>query len=255
MQYETYIGIDYSGAGTPEKRSKSIQVYNCGRDSEPAPVVSPATSESRARHWNRNEVAHWLIDRLQRDDRCIIGVDHAFSFPIAYFRRYKIDSWPAFLEDFARHWPTHQPNTTVDQFRKNSKRMGKPEEFRLTEKWTSSAKSVFQFDVQGSVAKSTHAGLPFLQMICKQVNRLHVWPLDGWEIPADSSVIFETYPSLFRNRYLREARTVDQQDAYAVSRWLRDMDRLGSLDKFSHPPLTEEQKKIAGFEGWIFGVY
>ena len=31
----------------------------------------------------------------------------------------------------------------------------------LTERWTATAKSVFLFDVQGSVAKSTFAGLPW----------------------------------------------------------------------------------------------
>jgi hypothetical protein len=42
---------------------------------------------------------------------------------------------------------------------------------RLTERWTATAKSVFLFDVQGAVAKSTFAGLPwllYLQNECKR---------------------------------------------------------------------------------------
>ena len=38
----------------------------------------------------------------------------------------------------------------------------KPLWLRLTEERAGSTKSVFQFDVQGSVAKSTHAGIPWL---------------------------------------------------------------------------------------------
>jgi hypothetical protein len=40
--------------------------------------------------------------------------------------------------------------------------MGNSRWRRLTEERAGSAKSVFHFDVQGSVAKSTHAGIPWL---------------------------------------------------------------------------------------------
>jgi hypothetical protein len=41
-------------------------------------------------------------------------------------------------------------------------RMGNARWRRLTEERSGTAKSVFHFDVQGSVAKSTHAGIPWL---------------------------------------------------------------------------------------------
>ena len=125
----------------------------------------------------------------------------------------------------------------------------------MTEKWTSSAKSVFRFDVQGSVAKSTHAGLPFIKKLRDQVPDIHFWPFNGWALPTANSVVAETYPSLFRNRYARKSRTVDQQDAYSICCWLRDMDALGCLSDFASPPLTEFQQQVAGLEGWILGVY
>ena len=69
-------------------------------------------------------------------------------------------------------------------------RTGSSDEFRLTERWTSSAKSVFLFDVQGSVAKSTHAGIPWLKWLREQAGeRLHVWPFDGWAIPSEKPVM------------------------------------------------------------------
>ena len=43
------------------------------------------------------------------------------------------------------------------------------------------AKSVFHFDVQGSVAKSTRAGIPWLRFIRQRLGaRIHFWPFDGW---------------------------------------------------------------------------
>ena len=51
---------------------------------------------------------------------------------------------------------------------------------RLTEERAGGAKSVFYFDVQGSVAKSTHAGIPWLRFIRQQLGpRIHFWPFDG----------------------------------------------------------------------------
>jgi hypothetical protein len=144
----------------------------------------------------------------------------------------------------------------VDFIREKSPdRFGSATDFRLTEQWTSSAKSVFLFDVQGSVAKSTHAGIPWLRRIKQAVGKqVHFWPFEGWKVPEGRSVIVEIYPSLVRNRYPRDGRTKDQQDAYAIARWLSDLDQNGFLDRYFDPPLTDEQRQVADLEGWIFGV-
>ena len=255
MNFRSFIGIDYSGAAKPETRSGTIQVYSCDADTEPTQVFSPSSTQSQRRNWNRQELARWLVETLNQNDHCLVGIDHGFSFPISYFKRYRLASWTSFLDDFVEHWPTHQADTTVEQYRSSSKRTGDAKDLSLTEQWTSSAKSVFRFVVQGSVAKSTYAGLPFLKLLCDEVPNLHFWPFDGWEFPNGGSVVFETYPSLFRNRYERGPRTVDQQDAYSICCWLRDMNRLGRLEEFTSPPLSKEQIATANLEGWIFGVF
>ena len=107
-------------------------------------------------------------------------------------------------------------------------RMGDAGELRLCERWTSSGKSVFHFDVQGSVGKSTDAGIPWLKRLCDETGeRIHFWPFDGWLPVPGKSVVAEVYPSIFRNRYAREGRTADEQDAYAAARWMVDMDARG----------------------------
>lgn len=255
MTFDLHIGIDYSGAQTPTSRLKGLQVYEAG-DGPPERVL--AVPEEGKTHWNwcRTEVANHLIVLAMDGMRFIAGIDHGFSFPLSYFERYGLTSWDEFLTDFVQHWPTHEPHTYVDFIRETDlARIGWKNEFRLCERWTSSARSVFHFDCPGQVAKSTHAGIPWLWHIRNEVgDRIHFWPFDGWEIPEDRSVIAEVYPSIFRNRYPRQDRTADQQDAYSVSRWLRETCERGILDRYLHPPLTDVEREVAMLEGWILGV-
>ena len=179
MTFDIHIGIDYSGRATSTKRTPALQIY-ATRDSDgPQRIRPPAASEKACKNWCRAEIADWLIEQARTDIRFIAGIDHCFSFPISYFKRYKLSAWTEFLDDFARHWPTDQEEISVDAIRNGSPlRVGSTDEFRLTEKWTSSAKSVFLFDVQGSVAKSTHTGIPWLRRIRNEVgNQVHIWPL------------------------------------------------------------------------------
>ncbi len=115
---------------------------------------------------------------------------------------------------------------------------------------------MFRFDVQGQVATSTHAGLPWLRYLrthCR--GEVHFWPFDGWEIPSGRSVVAEVYPSLWTRRFANDGeRDADQHAAYAVASWLRRADLDGSLPRFFNPALESEDRTIAQVEGWILGV-
>ena len=266
--FDCFIGIDYSGAETPSSRLKGLQVYAAlpGTD-QVTPWASPTRSNNGQRvNWTRREVAERLLAEVNKGTRFLAGIDHSFSLPMSYFARYGLESWPGFLDDFVHHWPTHHEHVYVDFVRDGSlfrsgeapppgSRTGSTDEFRLTERWSSSAKSVFLFDVQGSVAKSTHAGIPWLKWLREEAgDRLHVWPFDGWQVSADKAMLVEVYPSIFRNRYPREGRTPDQQDAYATARWMREMQNRGALEGYFAPPLSLAERAVADLEGWIFGV-
>lgn len=255
MRFDYYIGIDYSGAETPESRLKGLQVYTASTSQLPERMLTPVAPEGQFRKWSRQEVAEWLIEQCRSGQMFIAGIDHGFSFPLSYYERYGLKDWDTFLLDFRKYWPTHENFVYVDKFREGNYRTGRNDEFRLTERWTSSTKSVFHFDVQGQVAKSTHAGIPWLYHIRKEVGeKVHFWPFDGFDIPDGKSVIAEVYPSIFRNRYPREKRTQDQQDAYSVARWLKESNERGILQHYFHPPLTAEEKQVALLEGWILGI-
>ncbi len=157
-----------------------------------------------------------------------------------------------------RHWPTVDPHTYVDFVRDDNPRMGDPSELRLCEQWTATAKSVFLFDVQGSVAKSTHAGLPWLLWLRESPalrDKVHFWPFDSFDVPEGKSVIAEVYPALYKRRFPRENRTSDEHDALVGCTWLRESDRRGSLDSYFAPPLTLPERRQAELEGWILGAW
>lgn len=254
MKFQRYIGIDYSGAETSESRLKALQVFEATVDAEPKKVSTPTAG---TKNWSRLEIAQYCLRALESGEPVIIGLDHGFSFPLSYMQRYGLSRWDAFLQDFMRHWPTADPHTYVDFVRENNPRTGRPSELRLCEQWTATAKSVFQFDVQGSVAKSTHAGLPWLLWLREMPPgrpNVHFWPFDGFEVPNGKSVVAEVYPSLYRRRFPVNGRTADEHDAWSAAAWLREADRRGSLDGYFVPPLTLPERRQAGLEGWILGV-
>jgi hypothetical protein len=201
-------------------------------------------------------VADWLIQQVGSDKPFIAGLDFSFSLPGSYFRRYGISSWDAFLADFVEHWPTDQDDATVERLRNGNARTGTPDELRITERRTSSAKSNFQFDMQGQVAKSTHAGIPWLYRIRQAVGKkVHFWPFDGWGVREGRSFIVEVYPSILRRRYPQEERTADQHDAYSIARWLKEVCWGRVLeDVYLGPPMTGKETEVADLEGWILGV-
>jgi hypothetical protein len=258
LAFDRYIGIDYSGAQTPTASLKGLRVYMADRVSSPVEVQPPP---SPRRYWTRRGIAEWLVARLAEGRLTLVGMDHGFSFPQRYFETHcLLHDWAAFLDDFQRHWPTDEDHTYVDFVRDGTRgnaaaRSGNPRWRRLTEVRAGAAKSVFHFDVPGSVAKATHAGLPWLRYIRQHAgDRVHLWPFDGWDIPAGRSVMAEVYPSLWSRSFARERRSADQHDAYSVAAWMRRADLEGSLAEFLNPNLTPDEREVARIEGWILGI-
>ena len=64
MTFERILGIDYSGAETPEARLKGLRVYAATCGELPEEISSPSACQGVARHWSRRELAHWLCDQL-----------------------------------------------------------------------------------------------------------------------------------------------------------------------------------------------
>jgi hypothetical protein len=217
-----------------------------------APPVEILPPPSPRKYWTRRGIAEWLIERFAEDPRTLVGIDHGFSFPLRYFEVHRLKpDWSAFLDDFQRHWPTDDDHTYVDfvregAFGNGAARMGNARWRRLTEERAGSAKSVFHFDVQGSVAKSTHAGIPWLRFIRQRLGqRVHFWPFDGWDILAERFAIAEVYLALWSRSFAARTATPDQHDAYCIAAWLSRADRNGSLAAFLTPDLTPPERVVA----------
>lgn len=256
--FDRYVGIDYSGAQTPSSSLKGLRVYMADRISPPVEVQPPVGPR---KYWTRRGIAEWLAELVCGEKPILVGIDHGFSFPLRYFQENDLPlNWRAFLDDFCRHWPTDEDGVYVDFVRDGicgnaAARSGKPRWRRITEIRARGTKSVFHFDVQGSVAKSTHSGLPWLRYLqLSAAGRVHFWPFDGWDIPAGRSVVTEVYPALWSKSFQREGRDSHQHDAYSIAAWMRLADKDGSLPDLTNPPLEREERRTAEIEGWILGV-
>ncbi|WP_081608882.1 hypothetical protein [Paramagnetospirillum caucaseum] len=262
--FSRYVGIDYSGAETPTANLKGLRVYVTTGAADPIevpPPPSPIPNPTPRKYWSRKGIAHWLVDLLSDEVPTLVGIDHGFSFPLRYFEVHGLPpDWPTFLDDFHAHWPTDGDHVYVDFIRhgavgNGADRTGNTRWRRLTEERAGGAKSVFHFDVQGTVAKSTHSGIPWLRFIRQKLGRrVHFWPFDGWEIPSGGSAIVEAYPALWSRGFPRQDRTPDQHDAFSIAAWMSRADRDGTLPGFFHPNLSPPQRTVAEVEGWILGV-
>ena len=252
------IGIDYSGSDTPTTRLSGLAVYRADGNARPQKVYPPAGGV--VRRWTRREIAEWLVAQLNQEDiPTLVGIDHAFSFPTRYFGRYNLPmpGWDHFLNDFRENWPTDGENALVSDIRTGTgrARCGETTWRRLTDLRSGTAKSVFHFNVQGSVAHSTHAGLPWLRHIRRELGaRIHFWPFDGWNIPEGQSAIAEVYPALWSGRFARDDKNPHEHDAYSVAGWLSYADQNGYLPEYLNPALSQAERQIADTEGWILGV-
>ena len=98
--FTRYIGIHYSGAEIPDEPLPYFSVYLGEGDWKPL-EVAPVPAH---KHWSRNGIAAWLVERLEEGTPTLIGIDHAFSFPLRYFEAHGLKlEWALFLDDFQRH--------------------------------------------------------------------------------------------------------------------------------------------------------
>ena len=237
-----------------------MRVYVAVGDQRPQEFCPEGT---RSKYWSRKGIAEWLVRELGDESTpTLVGIDHAFSFPVCYFKKYYLrQKWNGFLADFQQHWPSAQDDKKVCDILsdmrdcKRQRRLGELKWRRKTDEYARGAKSVFQFKGQGQVGHSTHAGLPWLWCIRKELGAsVHFWPFDGWIIPPNKSAIAEVYPALWKQRFSNAGMNEHQHDAYSAAGWLSYADQNGCLAKYLSPTQSQKERELAKFEGWILGV-
>jgi len=252
--FKRYIGINYSGAEGPNSRLMALQAFQAIGDDK----VWAVRTSAGPWNWSRQELAGWLVHVLGGPDRCIVGIDHPFSFPESYFKRYGLPDWHSFLKDFSYYWPTAEDYNFVDFVREEKPpRTGRSSEHRLVEEREHSPKSVFKFTGIGGVAKAAHAGIPwlyFLKVHPMLRDKVHFWPFDGFQVPENKSVLVEVDSGKISKLYPRIGCHKWAHNAYTVAKWLQDNDHHGTWAKYFAPQLTETEKNTVLKEGWIFGI-
>lgn len=260
--FERYIGIDYSGAGLPGKGVPGLRVFVASARGEAREVRAGA---SGGRSWSREALRAWLVAELADGPPTLVGIDHAFSLPLAKVRAAGIRTWKGLLEHFAATVRTQVRR--VEAARQDPKcrellaapsRAPLEERYRLTDRHTPGAKSVYHYIGPG-VAHSTMAGIAQLALLRKELTRRRVpvcfWPFDPVPAEPGVSMAVEAYPALCNRQYERLAgHTGDQHDARALALWLRDCDRDGRLAVYLKPPWTGRDLAEVRVEGWILGV-
>lgn len=249
-RFGRYVGVRYSGRKLATTPIEELRVFAARGDHEPYQVFDTDADEGL---WSRRALAEWLSGELAAEGPVIVGLDHAFSFPRTYMERHGVTSWDEFLSDFAEYWPTQE--RSVRDLLPGNVRRGGSEERRLTGKWaTSRTGGVFRFEIKDGVADASHAGLPWLDYLRRAAEGVHVWPFDGFEVPADRTVLAEVHAGHLSLRYPRGEGSEEEQRAYAICAWLQDRDRQDLLAPYFAPPLTEPERAQARLEGWILGV-
>jgi len=77
MQMVGAVGIEPTASPVCRER------YPAERGVTPVEVAPPP---SPRKYWTRCGIANWLMEKLTEDAPTLVGIDHAFSFPLRHFR-------------------------------------------------------------------------------------------------------------------------------------------------------------------------
>ena len=229
--FQQYIGVRYSGRKDPGDPIREIKVFAARGGPRDLPRAQPRASLRTVEPAGPRGVAPRQDHRRRAGRR---GDRPCLLLPPELHGPQRPEELGASSSRTSRR--TGPPaSSSVRELLPGNPRTGDPDEHRLTGQWTAFPKSVFQFDIQDSLAKATHAGLPWIDYLRRAGDRAHFWPFDGFEVPKGKSVVAEVRPARLRHRYRKEGLSAQEQDAYAVCAWLRERDQLGLLRPYFTP--------------------
>lgn len=252
-----FVGIDYSGAQTATSRLPGLRLCIAGEKGAPEEL------RNDGRNWTRQALAKKIADLLTNaTEPHIVGIDHAFSFPIGYHEKHDLADYDAFLSHLTTRWPGLATGSVDDALAADRPTdeialQYQPAGLRTCDCWTSSASSVYRLQGQGCVGKSSLAGIPWLHALRAELgDSAHFWPFDGWQPPENTHLICEIYPSLWKRRFPHPNPQANehQRDAWCTASWMQEMHARGVLQDYFSPPLSDEERQAATLEGWILGV-
>lgn len=290
--FDTFIGIDWSGAKAPV-HTKAISVARCaGRSNAPPEQIQP----SRHIYWSRHDIGAWIKNLSQAEERVFIGIDANFGYSAEVVAAQfgpdatAHDLWAAvnkactgdhnyFAGAYWKAWPEHfwwegkQPvHITLPR--------------RVVENACGEAglgwpESPFKLIGAKQVGKGGLAVMRMAHDLKQRLgNKICIWPFERDIADTAQIVISEIYPRQFLKRAgfgnkkirnasdlnnalsyfgtspIRESQTLSDHntDALISAAGLRWLcgDRATIPSAISHPSALDQ--KSSRVEGWIFGV-
>lgn len=248
MTFDRFVGVDWSGARGPRLPGLQVAMATAGR--RPPCLVPP--SDGR-KNWTRGVFTDWLVETLSGNDRVLVGLDFAFSFP----RRDRGEFFPDVSDPDA-------PSTAFDLWRRVDDLCGaKGKDFYagtfVEEDWYAPyfllpgkrgarykhrlrmtderchcmglgrPETVFKLVGQRQVGKGSLAGMRVLHCLRRKLPHLCIWPFDRLPKSRSVAVVVEVYPGAFVRMSGAEAGKV------------RDMETLNRIMEFyDSEPLRDD---------------
>ena len=284
--FQRYISIDWSGAGTDEKRG-NIRVAEASPPQHPR-IVSPPEARAGVKSWNRAEVVRYLRSLLQPGNpRTLVAMDFGFGLPWRADRAvFACNGWRDTLDAITKLYRRYSTARATAKAINSNRRFNGHGPYRFNENRTDyrfyldhgvayyrlvevtvpQAISQWYLGAGGTVGFHTISGLAALTDLLSRRDggelSFVVWPQESFEPPFDQHLIVESYPSICP-KLEDYGPCVDdhQRDAWRVLDWMLGEATTDRLEKaFSIQPKSfgriegvsfQEQVR---FEGWIIGV-
>ena len=284
--FDTYIGVDWSGAKGPGL--PGFKVARCDEGLQSPMLVENPDGGG----WTRPAFVDWLASLAGEGDRLLCGMDFSFCFPYCDHDSY----FPGqdFANDALGFWGQLEELCKDDEalfggqlaedeayrahFNQSSgkgasyERRLRAAETATQEQGLGTPESVFNLVGARQVGKSSLAGMRVLHRL-RSIEGVAVWPFD--QVTDAQTVLVETFPTAFvrmagagqgkvrdferLNEILNYFSTLpvptsqsfsdDEADALITAAALR---HLALEDHLWHPKGLSD--RVRRYEGWTFGV-
>jgi hypothetical protein len=208
MNFDAFVGIDWSGAKGRRHRGIQVAISRPGRS---APQIVPPPQGV----WSRQAVFDWCVDIL-RCERALVGFDFSFTLPFvdrgAYFPGVRetprdaatlwslVDRVAAQATDYYGG-PFVQEAPFEAHFRKPGRegalfaRRHKVVEQACREQGLGAPESVFHLIGPKQVGLGSLAGMRFLSALRREMPKVRIWPFD--DVQPGASAVVEVFPRVF----------------------------------------------------------
>ncbi len=290
IDFQRYIGIDWSGAGGDDDRV-GLRVVEA-RDGRAPRAVAPPTNP-RAKNWKRAEVREFLREALRSDaDKTLVGIDAALGYPAGADEAvFGVRGWRGLVAEIAalvsavgtaretvdrinaRHaelpgGPFFSRRTDIidrEWWRETHDSHGFFTEtgisyYRFVDTLIPQAISVFYMGPGPMVGGHTITCLATLHSLLEERDEGGDLDFGMWLFEEDwrerKHVIVECYPSILpATPGGDESESRDHLDAVKIAAWMQGLssgERRALLE--IEAEVGEGLRRVVAQEGWVFGV-